>query len=48
MSDEQDEKFMILIESLQARLGRLPTEDEVVKFIIGTKQEREAIWNQTH
>ena len=34
-----------LVTALQAKLGRLPTEDEVMAFIYGEKAEREAIWN---
>lgn len=39
-----DDLFMI-VASLQARLGRLPTEEEVIQFIFGSKDEREEIWN---
>jgi hypothetical protein len=35
----------LLIDGLRKRLGRWPTEGEVLEFIFGTKEEREAIWN---
>lgn len=31
--------------ALQARFGRLPTEEEVVGFLFGTYAQREDIWN---
>ena len=31
--------------ALQARFGRLPTEDEVVGFLFGTEKQRNDIWN---
>jgi len=34
-----------LIQALRNRLGRLPTEDEVLKFITGTEWDRLVIWN---
>lgn len=42
----QDERFKLLVMSLQARFGRLPTEDEVIDFINGNEEERQAIWNK--
>lgn len=34
-----------LILMLTARLGRQPTEDEMMDFIYGTHEERELLWN---
>ena len=31
--------------ALQARFGRLPTEDEVVGFLFGSEKQRNDIWN---
>ena len=31
--------------ALQARFGRLPTEDEVVGFLFGSEEQRNDIWN---
>lgn len=45
MTNLEDEQFMLLVMSLQARLGRLPTEEEVLDFIQGDKETREKIWN---
>jgi hypothetical protein len=42
---ENDANFMMLVLSLKAKLGRLPTEDEVVTFINGMKAERQLIWD---
>ena len=44
-SPENDEKFTTLIKALHAKLGRLPTEDEVIQFIFGDQQMREEVWN---
>lgn len=35
-----------VIASLMARLGRLPTEDEVYVFVMGSQEERDQIWNK--
>lgn len=43
--ENMDEKFALLIISLQIRLGRMPTENEVILFIWGTPEERDEIWN---
>lgn len=45
MNPELDAKFDMLVLSLRARLGRLPTEDEVYRFITGSHEERQAIWD---
>lgn len=45
-SNVSDKKLKVLILSLQERLGREPTEEEVLGFINGTQEEREAIWNK--
>jgi len=45
MEDEVDLKLQLLVSSLHARLGRLPSEDEVVTFVFGDSATREAIWN---
>jgi hypothetical protein len=34
-----------IIRALAERLGRMPTEDEVITFIRGTDEERMIIWN---
>jgi hypothetical protein len=39
-----DEMFKLIVLALQAHLGRLPTEDEVVNFIMD-KDSRQSIWN---
>ena len=44
--DEFNEKLISLTMTLQARLGRLPTEDEILTFINGDKTARVKIWNQ--
>ena len=31
--------------ALQARFGRLPTEQEVIEFLFGTDKKRNDIWN---
>ena len=31
--------------ALQARFGRMPTEEEVVGFLFGTDKKRNDIWN---
>lgn len=38
-------KLKILVLSLEARLGRLPTEDELRSFIHGDYETRTKIWN---
>ena len=34
-----------IVLALQARFGRLPTEEEVVGFLFGTDMQRNDIWN---
>lgn len=34
-----------LVIKLTERLGRMPTEDEVSTFILGTEEDRKRIWN---
>lgn len=41
-----DTHLEILIGSLTERLGRIPTEDEVMDFINGDEETRSNIWNQ--
>lgn len=43
--NDDNRNLKALILSLQARFGRLPTEDEVVGFINGDQEARERIWN---
>lgn len=45
IDEEQNERFKLLVMTLNAKLGRLPTEEEVFDFIMGTKKDRERIWN---
>lgn len=45
MSDP-DVKIMRIVASLEERLGRYPTEDEVMTFIFGSDDERNAVWNK--
>lgn len=41
-----DERFTLLVMTLQARLGRLPTEEEVTLFLFGTHEDRNRIWGE--
>lgn len=34
-----------IVEQMHQRAGRLPTEDEVYRFLMGTPEERQAVWN---
>lgn len=40
-----DDSLKTLVEALTTRLGRLPTEDEIIKFINGDMETRQEIWN---
>ena len=40
-----DDKLTLLIMCLQAKLGRFPTEQELLDFINGDHDTREGIWN---
>lgn len=40
-----DSVLTMLVGTLAARFGRLPTEDEVVEFINGDQETRDRIWN---
>lgn len=40
-----DGDLTTIITALRDRLGRLPTENEVMLFIFGTEIEKFAIWN---
>lgn len=40
-----DDKLKLLVLTLQAKLGRLPTESEIVNFIFGDKDTRKIIWD---
>ena len=44
-SKTTSEKIDMLVMALTARLNRLPTESEVMLFIFGTREDREAVWN---
>lgn len=46
LKEEHEAKIVMLITALKARLGRLPTEDEVVGFMSGDADEQRRIWNQ--
>lgn len=47
MVDNPDnDKLKLLIMSLEARLGRFPTEEEVTEFIFGNEEERQVIWER--
>lgn len=41
-----DDKLKLIVLSLHARLGRLPTEDELIDFVNGDSTTRETIWNK--
>jgi len=34
-----------VVMALQARFGRMPSEDEVIEFLFGTDAQRNDIWN---
>ncbi len=40
-----ENKIAELVDKLAERLGRIPTEDEVLLFIYGTDEERQSVWN---
>lgn len=40
-----DEDLTKVIEGLQARFGRLPTDNEVYNFVWGTAATRQSIWD---
>ena len=42
---ESTKGITMVVMALQARFGRLPTEEEVVGFLFGTDTQREDIWN---
>lgn len=44
-SQPTDDKIEMLVMALNARLGRLPTEAEVMLFIFGNKEDRLTVWN---
>lgn len=44
--NDKEARLELLILCLTASLGRLPTEDEAIEFITGTKETREKIWNE--
>lgn len=44
--DEADSQLKTLVMALRARLGRLPTEEELLGFIYGDHATREALWNK--
>lgn len=45
MSDPNT-KIEKIVASLAKRLGRIPTEEEVVTFIFGSVEEKVALWNK--
>ena len=42
---ESTKGITMVVMALQARFGRLPTEEEVVGFLFGTETQRKDIWN---
>ena len=42
---ESTKGITMVVMALQARFGRLPTEEEVVGFLFGTDTQRKDIWN---
>lgn len=40
-----EDKIAELVDELAERLGRIPTEDEVLLFIYGADEERQSVWN---
>lgn len=46
MTKRSDEELTNLVVALEARLGRYPTEEEVINFINGDEETKNAIWNQ--
>lgn len=38
MTDNPDEKLATFVQLLAQRLGRLPTEDEVIQFLMGNSE----------
>lgn len=40
-----DEDLTRILDLMTIRLGRLPTEDEVIDFIMGDIKTKEGIWN---
>lgn len=42
---DDDQKIETLVVALIARLGRVPTEAEVMLFIFGDKEDRQTVWN---
>ena len=45
-TEQQDGRLLLIVISLQARLGRMPTEQEVIDFIFGDDDTRSNIWNK--
>ena len=39
-----NDKMRIVVLTLEKRLGRMPTEEEVKTFIFGSRAERQALW----
>jgi hypothetical protein len=44
-STARDYRLTDLIHELHKRLGRMPEEEEVFTFIMGSDEDREQIWN---
>jgi hypothetical protein len=44
-ADRQQENITKIAKALTVRFGRIPTEDEVMGFIMGDEAERTNIWN---
>ena len=45
---KKDDPIMDLVVVLHNRFGRFPTEEEVMDFILGSRETRLQIWNQTY
>ena len=44
--EQGDGRLLLIVISLQARLGRMPTEQEVTDFVFGDDDTRSNIWNK--
>ena len=44
--EQGDGRLLLIVISLQARLGRMPTEQEVIDFVFGDDDTRSNIWNK--
>jgi hypothetical protein len=47
-SEGPQQDLEAIVYNLRVRLGRMPTDSEVYKFVFGTELERKQVWNNIH